>query len=199
MTVQVVELQRADGKFYFILPADFDATAMLFETLADDALRENMICMTHHKARADEIAAALNAPEAGVLDAAVQLAEQVIFTGIEDADEYRYALGMLVEAVGKIRLKTVTAPKTADEACQQRVDTSKYVQAVSYIADEKVLDVMFRSNPGWLYSYEEFMPEKWAELQAAESVGSYISRVVVGTVGKNRPPVPPFKYTKRAV
>lgn len=199
MTVQVVELQRVGGKFYFILPAEFDATAMLFESLADDALRENMICMTHHKARADEIAAALNSPEAGVLEAAIHLVNQVTFLGSDDVENHRGALNSLVEKVLLLKLQNITAPKTADEAFQQRVDASKYVQALSYSAERRVLDVVFRSNPGWIYAYEEFPPGKWEELQAAESVGSYISRVVVGPVGKNRPPLPPFKYTKRAV
>lgn len=182
MTVQVVELQRAGGKFYFIVPAEFEPMAMLHEELADEALRTNMICMCHDKAKADAIAAVLNATsdiwKAGAGGA--NLAQLTTLFAAAEAFENN------------------SEPDTRSEF-DRKVDKSTYVSKVSYIADKRVLEIIFRSNPGSLYSYEEFPPEKWAELQAAESVGSYISRVVVGPTGKNRPPVPPFKYTKRAV
>lgn len=171
MTVQVVELQRgSERKFYFILPAEFTATALMFEQINDPELQANVICMTHSKERADEIAAALNRPppvediDAGILS--------------EEGVRKRLGYGLTFE---------------------DRVSGSAYVSAVSYLADKRVLEIVFRANPNFVYAYEDFPPEKWSELQAAKSAGSYIARAVVGPTGKNRPPVPPFKYTKRAV
>lgn len=194
MTVQVVELQRAGGKFYFIVPAEFEPMAMLHEELADESLRTNMICMCHDKAKADMIAAAFNAPEFDIVIKAVEFVRVINdpTKGIECDEEWR-ARDALDNAV-----MTMTTPTTED-GFSRRVSKSTYVKSVYYHDDKRDLDVIFQANPGFLYSYHDFPSDMWAELQAAESVGSYISRVVVGPTGKNRPPVPPFKYTKRAV
>ena len=53
---------------------------------------------------------------------------------------------------------------------------STNVDSVGYNAEEKVLEVCFRS--GGVYQYAGVQPEMYADLLAAESIGRFVSQVV---------------------
>ena len=53
---------------------------------------------------------------------------------------------------------------------------SSNVRSVGYNAEEKVLEVEFRS--GGVYQYAGVQPEMYADLLAAGSVGRFVSQVV---------------------
>jgi hypothetical protein len=53
---------------------------------------------------------------------------------------------------------------------------STNVKSVGYDAEEKVLEVEFKS--GGIYQYAGVQPEMYAELLEADSVGRFISQVV---------------------
>ena len=53
---------------------------------------------------------------------------------------------------------------------------STNVKSVGYDAEEKVLEVKFKS--GGVYQYAGVQPEMYADLLEAESVGRFVSQVV---------------------
>jgi hypothetical protein len=53
---------------------------------------------------------------------------------------------------------------------------STNVKSVGYDAEEKVLEVEFRS--GGVYQYAGVQPEMYADLLEAESIGRFVSQVV---------------------
>ena len=53
---------------------------------------------------------------------------------------------------------------------------SSNVKSVGYDAEEKVLEVEFKS--GGVYQYAGVQPEMYADLLKAESVGRFVSQVV---------------------
>lgn len=68
---------------------------------------------------------------------------------------------------------------------------SSQISAVGYDAETQVLEVEFKNaggKPNSVYQYANFPPEKWAEFQKAESVGSYFYRNI-----KNNPSVYPYR------
>ena len=73
----------------------------------------------------------------------------------------------------------------------EKVAASSQVRHVSYDADNRQLHVVFKRTPA-LYIYDEFLPEAWAKLQAADSVGSFLLKNVTRPING----VPPYVFTK---
>lgn len=73
-----------------------------------------------------------------------------------------------------------------------KVAASPQVRHVSYDAEHRQLHIVFRSTPA-LYVYSGFSPEKWAELQAAESIGSYLYKRVTRPIDGELP----YQFEKR--
>ena len=67
---------------------------------------------------------------------------------------------------------------------------SKNLLSVGYDPFEKVLEVVFRAAPQWIYSYQHVGLIKYARLMTAHSVGEYFERQI-----RSRPKLHP--YTKR--
>lgn len=67
-----------------------------------------------------------------------------------------------------------------------KVAASSQVRHVTYDADNRQLHVVFKRTPA-LYVYSDFSPEKWVELQEAESVGSYLFKSVTRPIDGELP------------
>lgn len=61
---------------------------------------------------------------------------------------------------------------------------STNVDSVGYNAEEKILEVKFKS--GGIYQYAGVQPEIYADLLKAESVGRFVSQVIRGNGRKGR-------------
>ena len=59
---------------------------------------------------------------------------------------------------------------------EMRLVKSSNVKAVGYDAEEKTLQVEFKS--GGVYRYAGVQPEMYADLMKAESIGRFVSQVV---------------------
>ena len=59
---------------------------------------------------------------------------------------------------------------------EMRLVKSSNVKAVGYDAEEKTLQVEFKS--GGVYQYAGVQPEMYADLMKAESIGRFVSQVV---------------------
>lgn len=75
---------------------------------------------------------------------------------------------------------------------EERVEKSTQVQSITYDPATKVLSVIFKRTPA-IYDYQDFPPEKWAELQQAPSIGSWLYH----NVTKGDPP--PYRFNKTAI
>lgn len=74
---------------------------------------------------------------------------------------------------------------------EEKIAKSSQVAALGYDAEKQTLQVEFR-NSGFVYIYDAFPPDKYAELIAADSLGSYLYRNVTGGKGRSAP----FGFTK---
>lgn len=75
---------------------------------------------------------------------------------------------------------------------EEKIAKSSQVNSVTYDAHAKVMSVIFKNTPGFRYDYADFGPAKWAELQAAESIGSYLYRNVTRPIDGQLP----YQFTK---
>jgi hypothetical protein len=73
-----------------------------------------------------------------------------------------------------------------------KVAASSQVRHVSYDADNRQLHVVFRRTAA-LYVYSDFPPEKWDELQASDSIGSYLYKHVTRSIAGETP----YQFEKR--
>lgn len=73
-----------------------------------------------------------------------------------------------------------------------KVAASSQVRHVSYDADNRQLHVVFRRTAA-LYVYSEFPAEKWDDLQAADSIGSYLYKRVTRPIAGELP----YQFEKR--
>lgn len=89
-----------------------------------------------------------------------------------------------------------TQTTTADAApltFEQKIEKSSQVRSVTYDADKRIMSVIFKDQkdaaaaPKFMYEYMDFPPEKWAELQAADSIGSYLYRNVTRPINGELP------------
>jgi hypothetical protein len=67
-----------------------------------------------------------------------------------------------------------------------KVAASSQVRHVSYDAEQRQLHVVFRRTPA-LYVYSDFPAEKWDELQASDSIGSYLYKRVTRPIDGELP------------
>jgi len=118
----------------------------------------------------------------------------------------RWAKRIKVDAAGNILLEgegdqravveeTICGTIEIKYNFEGRVAKSSQIRSVKYDITARVLSVVFRGT-AQRYDYEDFPPEKWAELQAADSIGSYIYHNVTGPRGTQ---TPPYKFTKTAI
>lgn len=81
----------------------------------------------------------------------------------------------------------------------EKIAASSQVAALAYDPTRRELTVEFKKGQGgappqFRYVYSDFPPDKWEELQAADSLGSYLYRNVTG--GKGRAGDLPYHFTK---
>lgn len=81
-----------------------------------------------------------------------------------------------------------TQPKTFAE----KIAASSQVRHVEYDSATGQLHVVFRRTPA-LYVYSGFTPEHWAEMQGADSIGSYLYKNVTRAIDGKLP----FEFVKR--
>lgn len=79
----------------------------------------------------------------------------------------------------------------------ERVAKSSQVAYCNYYSKTQELVVIFRSSQQWRYTYSDFPPDKWEELHAAPSVGSYLYRNVTRPLPGAS--APPYVFRKEAV
>lgn len=79
---------------------------------------------------------------------------------------------------------------------EDKIAKSSQVNSVTYDPDKKIMSVIFKRTEGFRYDYLDFPAAKWAELQAADSIGSYLYRNVTRPMqGENAPPYQFVKVT----
>lgn len=61
---------------------------------------------------------------------------------------------------------------------EEKIAGSSQVKTCSYEPEARKLHAVFKSTPAFEYVYNDFPPEKWIELQAAPSIGSYLIKNV---------------------
>ena len=83
--------------------------------------------------------------------------------------------------------KPIADPNAPPLTFAEKIAKSSQVDSVTYDPDKQILSVIFKRTPA-IYDYQQFPPAKWAELQAAESIGSYLYRNVTRPNAEGRVP-----------
>jgi hypothetical protein len=83
---------------------------------------------------------------------------------------------MYVENLVRLELIYARSATMRRKVMQRQPVNSSNVESIGYNAEEKVLEVEFKS--GGIYQYAGVQPAMYADLLAAESVGRFVAQVV---------------------